>query len=179
MASNINKEKLLVGIFDDDDVLLSAVTDVRKSGHSIDEVFTPFPVHGLEHKMGLRPTRIHAAGFMFGTTGLLFALGLMTWVSTMNYPTNFGGKPYFSLLGFIPITFELTVLFAGIGMVVSFYYLCNLYPGKQPKIVDVRTTDDKFAMTFKIDKSTSESYINEVSDLLRTLGASEVYKKDI
>jgi hypothetical protein len=97
----------------------------------------------------------------------------------MNYPTNFGGKPFFSLLAFIPITFELTVLFTGIGMVVSFYYLCNLYPGKQPQIVDVRTTDDKFAMTFKIEKTTPDSYVNEVSDLLKSLGASEVYKKDI
>lgn len=173
------REKLLVGIFDDDDVLLKAVTDVRKSGHSIEDVYTPFPVHGLEHKMGLRPTKIHTAGFLFGSTGFLFALSLMTWVSTMNYPTNFGGKPFFSLLAFIPITFELTVLFTGIGMVVSFYYLCNLYPGKQPKIVDVRTTDDKFAMTFKIEKSTPDSYVNEVSDLLKSLGASEVYKKDI
>jgi hypothetical protein len=58
---------------------------------------TPFPVHGLEHKMHLRPTRIHTAGFVFGLTGLITAFSMMTFASTINYPTNFGGKPLFSL----------------------------------------------------------------------------------
>ncbi len=174
-STNTN-DKFLVGIFDDDDVLLKAVEGVRAAGQNITDVFTPFPVHGLEHKMGLRETKLHTAGFLFGGTGTLFALCFITWVSTMSYPTNFGGKPFLSLLSWIPITFELTVLFASVGMVVSFYYLCNLYPGKQPKIIDPRTTDDKFAMTFKIDETLD---VNAVSDLLKDQGATEVYQKEL
>ena len=175
-TSNNNNNRFLVGIFDDDDVLLKAVDGVRGSGQEITDVFTPFPVHGLEHKMGLRETKLHTAGFLFGGTGTLFALSFITWVTTQNYPTNYGGKPFLSFLAWIPITFELTVLFASVGMVVSFYYLCNMYPGKQPKIIDVRTTDDKFAMTFKIDDDLD---VNKVSDLLRAQGASEVYQKEL
>ena len=173
------KKTYLVGMFDDDSVLLKAVENVRGEGHKITDVFTPFPVHGLEHVMGLRPTRIHTAGFLFGATGLLTALSFITWVTNVNYPTIFGGKPFFSLPAWIPITFELTVLFSCVGMVVSFYYLCGMYPGFQPKIIDKRTTDHMFAMTFELDGHREEGFENSVTSLLEQNGAVEVYRKEV
>jgi len=155
-----NTKQYLVGMFDDDDVLMDAVGNIRGAGHKITDVFTPFPVHGLEHKLGLRETRLHTAGFFFGGTGLLTALGFITWISTKNYPTVFGGKPFFSLPAWVPITFELTVLFASIGMVVAYYYLNNQYPGKQPKIFDRRTTDHMFAMVFELDTDRVDGFEN-------------------
>lgn len=170
----------LVGMFDDDDVLLKAVENVRAAGHEITDVFTPFPVHGLEHKMGLKPTRLHTAGFLFGGTGTITALGFITWISTKNYPNVFGGKPFFALPAWIPITFELTVLFASVGMVVAYYYLNNQWPGKQPKIIDRRTTDHMFAMVFERDGSKDDNYYDNVlSGLLKENGAVEVYNKEI
>jgi hypothetical protein len=170
-------KKYLVGMFDDDHTLLHAVDVAVKAGFKIDDVFTPFPVHGLEHKMHLRPTRIHTAGFVFGLTGLITAFSMMTFANTINYPTNFGGKPLFSLPAWIPIMFEHTVLFASVGMVIVFYYLCNLYPGKQPKIIDPRLTDDMFAITFDISKDSSK--VSHFTDFLKQEGAVEVFEKEI
>ncbi len=172
----MSTHKYIVGIFEDDHDLLHAVTTVRQAGYSIADAFTPFPVHGLEHRMGLRPTKLHTAGFMFGATGMTLALSMMTFISAFNYKTNFGGKPFWAFPAFIPITFEHTVLFSAVGMTISFYYLCNLYPGKQPKIVDHRTTDDKFALTFEAD---SISDIDALTTLLKKEGAIEVYNKEI
>lgn len=172
-------KKYLVGMFDDDDILMNAVDSIRAAGHEITDVFTPFPVHGLEHKLGLRGTRLHTAGFLFGATGTLTALSFITWISTKNYPNVFGGKPLFALPAWVPITFELTVLFASIGMVVSFYYLNNMYPGKQPKIIDRRTTDHMFAMTFELNGSRKEGFEKKITDLLQSSGAVEVYHKEL
>ena len=173
------KKEYLVGMYDDDQVLLKAVENIRAAGHTITDVFTPFPVHGLEHKMGLRETKLHTAGFLFGATGTLTALSIITWISTQNYPVNIGGKPFFALPAWIPITFELTVLFACVGMVVSFYYLCGMYPGFQPKIIDKRTTDHMFAVTFELDDSREEGFVNKVTNVLQENGAVEVYKKEV
>lgn len=172
-------KKYLVGLFDDDHDLLHAVDAVRKAGYKITDVYTPFPVHGLEHKMGLRPTKLHTAGFVFGATGLTTALTMITFASTRNYPTNFGGKPFFSLPSWVPISFEHTVLFASVGMVIAFYYLCNMYPGKQPEIIDPRSTDDKFLMTFELTGSEGDEYISEVSALLKHEGAVEIFQKEV
>lgn len=168
--------KYLVGMFDDDHTLLHAVDVAVKSGLKIDDVFTPFPVHGLEHKLKLRPTKLHTAGFVFGLTGLITAFSLMAFASVINYPTNFGGKPLFSFPAWIPIMFELTVLSASVGMVGVFYYLCNLYPGKQPNIIDPRLTDDMFAITFDISNDSSK--VLHFTDFLKQEGAVEVFEKE-
>jgi hypothetical protein len=174
-----SKQKYLVGIFDDDHDLLHAVEHIRGAGHSITDAFTPFPVHGLEHAMGLRATRLHTAGFFFGGIGFVFMISFLTWMSLSNYPINFGGKPYFSLLAWVPPLFEVTVLWASIGMTVSYYYLCNMYPGKMPKIIDPRTTDHKFALTFELSDNTGDEYIKEMTALLKHEGASEVFEKEV
>ena len=172
-------KKYLVGMFEDDDVLIHAVKDIRKSGYEITDVFTPFPVHGLEHAMGLQPTRLHTAGFFFGATGLTVALSMIGFINIFNYPTNFGGKPFFGLLAYVPISFEHTVLYAAIGMTVFFYYLCKLWPEKKKKIIDERTTDHLFAMTFELDETKDASYINAVTEILKKEGAIEVYQKEV
>ncbi|MCO5230040.1 MAG: DUF3341 domain-containing protein [Chitinophagales bacterium] len=169
--------KFLVGMFDDDQTLLKAVESAKNSGIEIAEAFTPFPVHGLEHKMGLRPTKLHTAGFVFGATGLVTAFSLMAFANAVNYPTNYGGKPTFALPAWIPIMFELTVLFSAVGMVISFYYLCNLYPGKQPKIIDPRLTDNMFALTFDISGDNEQT--SKITEFLNNEGAVEVFEKDI
>lgn len=170
-------KKYLVGMFDDDHTLLLAVDAANESGHKIHDVYSPFPLDGLPEKLGLTNTKIPTAGFIFGLTGLIFAFSLMAFASSVNYPTNFGGKPVFAFPAWIPIMFEFTVLFSGIGMVSSFYYLCNLYPGKQPKIIDARLTDHMFAITIDITKD--DSKVSEYTDLFKGKGALEVFEKEI
>jgi hypothetical protein len=172
-------KKYLVGMFDDDDVLLHAVKHIRGAGYEITDAFTPFPVHGLEHELGLESTRLHTAGFFFGATGFTVALSMILFINKFNYPTDVGGKPFFGLLAYVPITFEHTVLYSAIGMTVSFYYLCNLWPGKTPTIIDERTTDHLFSLTFELDSSRDTNYINAVTELLKKEGAIEVYQKEV
>ena len=98
-------KKFVVGNFDDEAVLFPAVKKVRRAGYKIHDVFTPFPIHGLDKAMGLRDTSLHTAGFIYGITGTTTAVGFITWALTIDWQVNVGGKPYFSLPAWIPITF--------------------------------------------------------------------------
>lgn len=170
--------KVLFGLFEDEQVLMQAVKNVRQEGLKITDVLTPFPVHGLEDTMGLRQTKLHSAGFVFGMAGTITALSFILWVTTANYPLNYGGKPYLSLPAWIPITFELTVLFASIGMTLTYLYLNRLAPGMKPKILDERITSHLFAMTFEINADTSENKKEEIRKILTSSGAVEIHEKD-
>ena len=172
MSSN----KFLVGLWDHEEVFLHAAEHLTHDGVAIHETLTPFPVHGLEHALGYRDTRLHTAGFMFGITGTTLALTLMTWVMTTNYPINFGGKPYWPLPSFIPITFELTVLFASVGMVLTYCVRNRLFPGYVPRIFDKRTTDDRFAFVFDIEGKTDEE-VAKLKSICEHNGAVEVKTK--
>lgn len=118
--------QVLYGLYNDEEVLLHAVKKAKEDHLDIMDVYSPFPVHGLDNILGLTESRIHIAGFIYGLIGCLTAFLFMTWVFTRDWPIIFGGKPYFSALSFIPITFEVTVLFASVGMVVTFYTICGI-----------------------------------------------------
>jgi len=83
-------KKFVVGCFEDEKVLFPAVAKVRKAGYKIHDVYTPFPVHGLDKAMGLRDTSLHTAGFLFGLIGTTTAVTFMTWVFTKDWPVNIG-----------------------------------------------------------------------------------------
>ena len=135
-------------IYDDDDKLLSAVKHLRSSGVSIKDVFTPFPVHGLDHALDLKPTRIAIAAFIYGCIGLTTAILMINYIMIVDWPQNIGGKPSFSFMenlpAFVPVIFELTVFFAGHLMVITFYVRSSLWPFKKAENPIPETTDDKF-----------------------------------
>lgn len=142
------------------------------------DVYTPFPVHGLDPIMGLSESRLHVAGFVYGALGATFGFGFMTWVFTRDWPIIFGGKPYFSAPAFIPITFELTVLFAAVGMVVTFYTICGLAPGVVNPTLDDRITDDKFCIAFDTSSS-DDSAVDRLRSFFSNTGAGFVNTKTI
>ncbi len=164
-------KKFVVGNFDDESVLFPAVKKVRKAGYKIHDVFTPFPIHGLDKAMGLRDTSLHTAGFIYGISGTATAVGFITWALTVDWQINFGGKPFFSLPAWIPVTFELTVLFAAVGMVLTFCYLCQLAPFVKKDHFNLRSTDDIFVMALECTDKTNEE---EAMGFLHTIGAKEV-----
>lgn len=174
MASN----KYIVGLFDHEDKLIQAIRACKKENVEITDTLTPFPVHGLEDELGYQDTRLHTTGFMFGITGTFVALSVMTWIMTTNYPINFGGKPNFALPSFIPITFELTVLFASVGMVMVYCIRNGLFPGAVPRILDERITDDRFALSFEVDENTTQEHMDKIVSLLKGNGAVEVSAKE-
>lgn len=164
-------KKYVVGCFDDENVLFPAVKKVRSAGYKIHDVYTPMPIHGLDHALGLRDTSLHTAGFIYGITGTTTALVCMSWVFTSDWPLNIGGKPHLPLPAFIPITFELTVLFAAVGMVLTFCYLCQLAPFVKKHHFHERATDDLFVMVIECTERTNEE---EVKAFLNSNGAVEV-----
>jgi hypothetical protein len=169
---------VLFGLYNDEDVLMDAITAAQQKNVDIWDVFTPFPVHGLDKHMGMQESRLHIAGFVYGLTGTLTAFLFMTWVFTQDWPTVFGGKPYFSFPAFVPIMFELTVLFSAVGMTVTFYVVNGLGPGVENPYLHPRITDDKFCMAFDVTDR-SEREIEEIRSLLKSTHAEEVQTKSI
>lgn len=164
-------KKFVVGSFDDEDVLFPAVKKVRKAGYKIQDVYTPFPIHGLDKELGMRDTSLHTAGFIYALTGLTTALGFISWILTKDWVQNYGGKPHFSLAAWIPIMFELTVLFSGVGMTLTFCYLCQLAPFVKKHHFHPRATDDLFVMAIEC---TSNTNVEEAKNFLAAAGAREV-----
>jgi len=164
-------KKFVVGSFDDEMVLFPAVKSVRKTGYKIHDVYTPFAIHGLDKALGLRDTSLHTAGFIYGITGTATALGFISWVFTNDWPLNIGGKPHFALPAWIPIIFELTVLFASVGMVLTFCYLCQMAPFVKKHHFHLRATDDLFVMVVEVTPRANEE---QVRSYLQSVGAKEV-----
>ncbi len=164
-------KKFVIGCFDDEAVLFPAVKRVRNAGYKIKDVYTPFAVHGLDHALGMRETSLHTAGFIYGITGTTTALSCMSWIFTKDWPLNIGGKPNLPLPAFIPITFELTVLFAAVGMVLTFCYLCQLAPFVRKHHFHPRATDDLFVMVIECTERTN---VEDLKGFLNSSGAVEV-----
>ncbi len=166
--------KTIHGIYDDEQLLLEGANQLRSSRIRIKEVFSPFPIHGLDPVLGLARTRIAICAFIYGVTGVSLAI-LMTWyMMVSDWPTDIGGKPsfwyYMNWPAFIPVTFELTVFCAGHGMALTFFLRSWILPGVSPKNPDPRTTDDKFLMLLEAKPEDEARIVNT----LRQTGAIEV-----
>ncbi|NAS32123.1 DUF3341 domain-containing protein [Flavobacteriaceae bacterium R38] len=165
--------KVVQALYNDDDVLMDAVKTVKAAHHHIEEVYCPFPVHGLDKAMGLAPTRIAITAFMYGLLGLSVAITMMNYIMIEDWPQDIGGKPSFSYIenmpAFVPIMFELTVFFAAHLMVITFYMRSKLWPFKKAENPDVRTTDDHFLMEVAVHDNE-----DEVKALLEQTGALEI-----
>lgn len=171
----MNKSNFLIGVFDDDDVLIKAVTSVREAGIRIHECYTPFPVHGLGHALGYKRSKLPIAAFIFGMLGTSLALLMQFYMMGIDWPMVIGGKNFTSLPTFFPVTFELTVLLSALGMVGTFMIISDLRPYGKAKVFDLRATDDKFIMA--IDLSKNNIGLDEIKRTLSTAGAIEVNEK--
>ena len=175
-------KKVIHAIFDDEEILLQSVKEIRSKKYDIEEVYSPFPVHGLDHALGLKETRMAITAFIYGCIGLSFG-GLLIYYIMISgvgksWPMNIGGKPNFTFYqnvpSFVPIMFECTVLFAGHLMSLTYFYRNKLYPGASTKSPDPRTTDDKFLMELIVEDSDKV-----ITKILKSTGASEINEKNI
>jgi len=175
----MKKGKIIYGIYADDEIILNAVKKIKKTGQHIDEVYSPFPIHGLDHALGLKYSRLAICSFIYGCIGFSCALLLMWFIMIYDWPMNIGGKPSFTLNenlpAFIPVTFEMTVFFAAHLMVITFLIRCGLYPGSNDKSPDPRTTDDRFLMEIHTDGDAKN--IKKIKDLMKETGAEEIKEK--
>lgn len=165
--------QVIHALYDDDDTLLSAVKEVRAKKHHIEEIYTPFPVHGLDKAMGLEETRIAIMAFIYGCIGFSVAVAMINFIMIEDWPQNIGGKPSFSFLenmpAFVPVMFEMTVFFAAHLMVITFYLRSRLWPFKEAENPNPLTTDDMFLMEVELKDNEKE-----LAALLKETGAVEI-----
>lgn len=133
-----------VAYFDSPEKILMAAKAAKKQKLKNYESFTPFPVHGMEEALGLKLSIVPWATFICGLGGFLAATMLQVWTSAIDWPLNIGGKPFLSIPAFIPVMFELTVLFGGLGTIAFLFFLIGLPSSKKP--FHPKITDDRFAL---------------------------------
>jgi len=136
----------LVATFLDADAIVRASRSLRDADFRIYDAYAPYPIEELEHEIGVRPSRLPWITLWAGAAGALGALLLQFYAAALDWPLNVGGKPANSTLAFIPITFELTVLFGGLATVAGLLLRVRLFPGKQARLVADGVTNDRFAL---------------------------------
>ena len=141
--------RIMVGSFANEKDIVAAVQTARENGFQIADVYTPYAVHGLDRAMGLRPSRLPWACFVFGLIGATVALGFQFWAMAFSWPLNVGGKPWNSLPAYVPVVFEMTVLFAGLGVVLAFLIRSGIYLGKEATPLFSGVTNDRFVLAIK------------------------------
>ena len=164
----------LMGVFTREADILEATAVCRKRGYEIVDVYAPYPVHGLDRAMGLRPSRITWACFVLGMTGAAAMLWFQVWASAVDWPVNIGGKPLNSLPAFVPVAFETAVLMAGLGTVAVLLVLARLFPWSKPRLAHPRVTDDHFVLAIRQTDADLDPGMAE--RLLRQHGAIEVHE---
>jgi hypothetical protein len=167
--------RVMVGIFEDVNDVLSVTREVRKRGYTILDIYAPYAVHGLDKAMGLEPSRLPWICFLLGLFGAAAKVWFEYWTSASNWPLNVGGKPWNSLPAFVPITFEVMVLFAGVSTVIAFFLVSRLYPGRRAAKVIPGVTNDRFALVLEETDAAFEPA--EVRRLLECHGAVEVIER--
>ncbi len=155
--------------------LYHACERVRDAGFTRWDAHTPFPVHGLETAMGLKRSPLPWIVLVLGLTGAAVGFGLQWWVHVVAYPLGSSGKPYFAWPAFIPITFEVAVLFAALGAVFGMIGLNRLpmhhHPLFKSKVFE-RVTDDAFFIS--IESWDPKFDASNTRVLLQSLGARNV-----
>jgi hypothetical protein len=162
----------LTGVFDSEKRVLAATVECRRAGFEIDDVYSPYPIHGIDQAMGLRPSRLTYVCLALALLGAALMLWLQIWTSAISWPTNIGGKPLNSLPAFIPVTFEAAVLFGALGTVLVMLIRSRLFPGAKPNLPAAGVTDDRFVLALR---QTNPDLAPELAEqLLNEHGALEV-----
>lgn len=155
--------------------LLHAVHRTRKEGYQVMEAYTPYPIEELNDAIGHGPSRVPLLVLLGGIVGALFGFGLQYWTSVIDYPLNIGGRPYNSWVSFIPITFECTILFAGLAAVFGMLVLNGLpmpyHPVFNVPRFQLASRDRFFLMVLARDPRFRSG---DTFRFMETLGASHV-----
>src|SRR6185312_16602244 len=169
-------DRFLVATFTDSEALLNAVRAVRQNSFRIYDVFAPYPVHDLDHAMGVKHSRLPWVTFVVGVLALGFALTFQFYTSVLDWPLNVGGKPDNSTLAFVPICFELTVLLSGLATVAALFLRARLYPGKEASRFADDVTNDTFALVLRERESDFDAHL--ARRVLEKSGADQIWERE-
>ena len=163
------------GFFKREEDLFGAALEARERGFEIHDVFTPFHVHGMDRAVGLGPSRLTWIAFIAGAIGLTFGLGLQVWTSAYDWPLNVGGKPFNSFPLFIPVAFELTVLFSGLIAIAVLFARHRMWLFSKRRVFE-RVSDDRFVLVLK--QSDAAFDIEKALNLFARFNAINVIEGD-
>jgi mono/diheme cytochrome c family protein len=166
----------ITALFDTPEGIVHAAHEASQAGYRRFDVNTPYPVHGMDKAMRLKPSRIGVFALVFGLLGVFSAVGFMTWVTLVNYPLVIGGKPFWSWPAFVPIAFEVTVILASVLTVVTMIVLYFRFPNNAHPLHDTpymkRISSDKFGINIQADDPKFEE--KEVRAFLKRIGGKEI-----
>jgi len=172
-----NLQKFLLGKYKTPDEISAGVQALNDKGIRVYDVYSPFPIHGMEDLLGFKRSRLTVAAFIFGLTGTICAVLMQVYMLVWDWPMDIGGKPNFQGPAIVPITFELTVLFSAFGLVFTFLFVNKLFPWKKAIIFDDRVTDDVFVVA--VDQANLNGNKSEAEDIMKQSGAYEVAEQEV
>jgi hypothetical protein len=165
----------LLAEYDSPESLAAAAEKVRDAEYRKWDCHTPFPIHGLEHSMGLKDSILPWFTLLAGVTGLGLAIFLQWFLNGFDYPHVISGKPYWAWPANVPIAFEVTVLFAGVATVMGLFLLCKLpmlyHPLFRSRRFDKVTTDGFF---ISVEAADPKFDVDATRQLLLDAGATHV-----
>jgi len=167
----MNQQKMLYAVYEDGDTLIHAVEKTRSHGIHVADCYTPYPVHGLDEAMGIKRSRLPIAAFVFAMIGLTTAFSLQYYFMGTYWPMIIGGKPYIGIPSWIPVLFELSILFTAYGMGITFFIKSRMLHGMEAELVDIRQTDNRLIMALNIGDNEN---IASLENLLKETGVSEI-----
>ncbi|MDA9755692.1 MAG: DUF3341 domain-containing protein [Flavobacteriales bacterium] len=172
--------KIFHVMYDDDAKVMTAAGKLVGQGIRVKDVYSPFPIHGIDPVIGIKRTRLAICSFMYAMTGTSLALLGMWYFMIQDWPMNIGGKPSFTLLenvtAFIPVTFEFSVLCGAHGMAITYLLRNGTLPGMPASNPDPRTTDDKFVVEITTDNNSMSA--DELEAAIRATDLLELSIKD-
>ncbi|MBK6342769.1 MAG: DUF3341 domain-containing protein [Flavobacteriales bacterium] len=172
--------KVIYAVYDDPEQLKDGARKLVSAGVKVKDVFSPFPVHGIDPIIGITRTRLGIVSFMFGITGTALAVLGIWYFNIFDWPMNIGGKPSFhyyqNVPAFIPVTFEFTVLCAAHGMAITYLIRNKTLPGMPARNPDPRSTNDKFIIEVRTADNHGHS-AEAIAELLRQSPVTEINER--
>jgi hypothetical protein len=171
------KHTSIIGVYEDEDVLLKAMDELQDNGVEIADVFSPVPLHGVFEKLKLT-TRLPYATFIYGAFGTMTVFLFLYWTSVVSYPLKFGGKPL-NTLSFIIIMFVLTIFIGTLFTFLTYFIREKMYPGKEVNLPVPRTTNDQFAILVTKKHDMNEAELKKINELFKKSGAIEIKESEV
>jgi len=167
--------RLHIGVFEDAASLLAAARECHERSIPLLDAYSPHPIHGIDELVGIPRSRLPRATLAGGALGASLALWFEFWVSAQDWPLNVGGKPFESLPAFVPVGFEMLILFAGLATALAFFVRSRLGPGRKCAPWFDRVTDDRYVL-IALEKDAGLP-VGEMAALWRRHGAVEFHEE--
>lgn len=172
--------RMIVASFASEEDILGVTREAHADGLKIVDVYTPYAVHGLDSAMGMKRSRLAWVCFAAGMIGAILKLWFEFWTAGVDWPVNVGGKPWNSLPAFVPVTFEVMVLSAGLATVFVFLVISKLRPGKSPLLLAGGITNDAFVLAIEaVDATYDSARVRRLLERHNVRSVSERYDEEV